>query len=327
MRNKTIFRNPKTGLLIQPSEVAGQVPLTIASVSAAYNISPDDQLILVDCTGAAVTVTLPRASQNTGKRFTIKKIDSSGNAVTVAPFSTATIDGAATATISTQYVSLVVISDGTNWQTVAPAGGTFAGGTITAATTVSVASATALVVGPNGTTNPTLTVDTNTASAVTGLKIAGAAAGGQILLSVLSSGTNEGLTITSKGTGNIIIKPGGNVTSAVNIADAAGSIFLRADSTNKRVGIGASTAPSNTLDVFGGNIRGAAATATPAGGSTTVALLLGSANVGVYMGSGAPTVTAAQGSIYLRTDGSSTSTRVYVNSDGGTTWVAVTTAS
>ena len=50
------------------------------------------------------------------------------------------------------------------------------------------------------------------------------------------------------------------------------------------------------------------------------------AGMGVYFGSGAPTVAAAKGSIYLRSDGSSTSTRLYV-SDGSTTWIAVTTAS
>ena len=44
--------------------------------------------------------------------------------------------------------------------------------------------------------------------------------------------------------------------------------------------------------------------------------------------SGAPTgIVAKQGSLYLRTDGSTTATRAYVNSDGDSTWVAVTTAS
>lgn len=47
---------------------------------------------------------------------------------------------------------------------------------------------------------------------------------------------------------------------------------------------------------------------------------------GVYSGSGAPTGTAAKGSLYLRTDGSSTSTRAYINTDGATTWTAITTA-
>ena len=50
------------------------------------------------------------------------------------------------------------------------------------------------------------------------------------------------------------------------------------------------------------------------------------AGMGVYFGSGAPTVAAAKGSLYLRSDGSSASTRLFV-SDGGTTWIAVTTAS
>lgn len=49
--------------------------------------------------------------------------------------------------------------------------------------------------------------------------------------------------------------------------------------------------------------------------------------VAIFAGAGAPTLSATQGSLYLRTDGSSTSTRAYINSDGGTTWAAVTTAS
>ena len=51
-----------------------------------------------------------------------------------------------------------------------------------------------------------------------------------------------------------------------------------------------------------------------------------SATPGIYSGSGAPTISAAQGSLYLRSDGSSTSTRAYINTDGGTTWTSVTTA-
>lgn len=43
-------------------------------------------------------------------------------------------------------------------------------------------------------------------------------------------------------------------------------------------------------------------------------------------GTGAPTFTAAQGSLYTRIDGSSTSTRLYVNTTGSTTWTNVTTA-
>jgi hypothetical protein len=68
------------------------------------------------------------------------------------------------------------------------------------------------------------------------------------------------------------------------------------------------------------------ASALVAGGAAAFIGTNTAAGMGVYFGSGAPTVAAAKGSVYLRSDGSSTSTRLYV-SDGGTTWIAVTTAS
>lgn len=68
------------------------------------------------------------------------------------------------------------------------------------------------------------------------------------------------------------------------------------------------------------------ATATTAGGATTPALTMGTAALGIYFGSGLPTITAPQGSLYCRTDGSSSSTRLYVNTTGSTTWTNVTTA-
>lgn len=48
----------------------------------------------------------------------------------------------------------------------------------------------------------------------------------------------------------------------------------------------------------------------------------------ILAGSGSPSgvVTAPKGSLYLRTDGSSTSTRAYINTNSGTTWTAITTA-
>lgn len=47
---------------------------------------------------------------------------------------------------------------------------------------------------------------------------------------------------------------------------------------------------------------------------------------GIYFGAGAPTFTAAANSLYLRTDGSTTTTRMYVNTTGSTTWATVTTS-
>jgi hypothetical protein len=75
-----------------------------------------------------------------------------------------------------------------------------------------------------------------------------------------------------------------------------------------------------------GNITADSATGLVAGGASAFIATNVAAGMGMYIGSGAPTVAAAKGSIYLRSDGSSTSTRLYV-SDGSTTWIAVTTAS
>jgi hypothetical protein len=65
-------------------------------------------------------------------------------------------------------------------------------------------------------------------------------------------------------------------------------------------------------------------------------LVLGNAAAGVEFnagprllaGAGDPNtaVSAAQGSLYMRSDGSSTTTRAYINTDGATAWTSVTTA-
>lgn len=48
--------------------------------------------------------------------------------------------------------------------------------------------------------------------------------------------------------------------------------------------------------------------------------------VGLTSGTGAPTFSSSKGTLYIRLDGSSSSTRIYINTDGGTTWTNVTTA-
>lgn len=68
-------------------------------------------------------------------------------------------------------------------------------------------------------------------------------------------------------------------------------------------------------------------TAIPAGGTAGAGVMVSStANFGMFFGSGAPSLSAAKGSIYLRSDGSGTSDRMYVNTDGSTTWTNVVTA-
>ena len=92
---------------------------------------------------------------------------------------------------------------------------------------------------------------------------------------------------------------------------------------------GASTLAAVTATTVGatGAVSAYTGTAVPAGGTAGVGFKMSStSNLGVFFGSGAPTLAAAQGSLYMRTDGSSTSTRLYVNTNGSTTWTNVTTA-
>lgn len=89
--------------------------------------------------------------------------------------------------------------------------------------------------------------------------------------------------------------------------------------------------PHNTMNMNGlvyevGAVHARPDLATPAAASSVAGLKLGAAEVGLYWGTGAPSFTAAKGSLFIRTDGSSTSTRLYVNTDAGTTWTNVTTA-
>lgn len=83
--------------------------------SAAPPTAPTDEVIYADATGAAFTVTLPGASESVGCPITIKKTDASANAVTVSRAGSATIEGATTYGLVTQYKSVTVISDGANW--------------------------------------------------------------------------------------------------------------------------------------------------------------------------------------------------------------------
>lgn len=88
----------------------------------------------------------------------------------------------------------------------------------TAAQTIASASANAFSVGLNGATNPAFNVDASTASSATGLNIKSAAAAGGVAVSVISSGSNEALTINAKGSGTIGI--GSVSTGAVTITPA-----------------------------------------------------------------------------------------------------------
>lgn len=105
---------------------------------------------------------------------------------------------------------------------------------------------------------------------------------------------------------------------------------VRSENGFQIISINASTGTVTTTNTFGantsitGNLTVDSGTAPAAGGMSAI-LMSSTANLGIYVGSGAPTVAAAKGSLYLRTDGSGTTDRAYINTNGSTTWTALTT--
>jgi hypothetical protein len=91
---------------------------SITSVTTTpYTQIENDDVILVDATGAPATVNLLAADN--GKQIIIKKTDASGNSVTIDGNGAQTIDGALTNVLTSQYDSVTLVSDGTAWHIVA----------------------------------------------------------------------------------------------------------------------------------------------------------------------------------------------------------------
>ncbi len=93
--------------------------VAIREVNASGPVLGNDYIVLVDTTPGAVTLDLPAAADNTGAIVVVKKIDSSVNSVTIEADGSETIDGAANKSLTTQYETITVVCDGTEWWTIA----------------------------------------------------------------------------------------------------------------------------------------------------------------------------------------------------------------
>jgi len=112
---------------------------------------------------------------------------------------------------------------------------------------------------------------------------------------------------------------------------------VRSENGFQTISINATTGDVTVTGTFGaatsvttltatGNITADSASGLVAGGASAFIATNVAAGMGIYVGSGAPTVAAAKGSLYLRSDGSGTGDRAYINTNGSTTWTALTTA-
>jgi hypothetical protein len=160
-----------------------------------------------------------------------------------------------------------------------------------------------------------------------GVTATGGLVGGNVNTSgfVTATGNVTGGNIRSTGlisaAGNIL---GGNIAVTGNVSLTANVIAGNLTSGAQMVALGNVTGGNVTTS---GQVNAFSATTVPAGGTTGAGYVFSSvANFGVFFGSGAPTLSAAKGSLYLRTNGTTTNDRMYVNTDGATTWTAVITA-
>lgn len=96
--------------------LTGSFSRPTTSTATSTTLTTSNYFVAVDAATSSVTVILPSATSSTGMEFVIKKVDASSTLVFVnTSTSTQTIDGAASSTISSQWASVSVISNGSNW--------------------------------------------------------------------------------------------------------------------------------------------------------------------------------------------------------------------
>lgn len=87
------------------------------TTATSVTLNQNTDTVIVSASGANPTiVNLPSAISSTGKLYYIQKNDTSGNTVMIKPSGTQRISGGLNANLTTNMGSIVIISDGANWQ-------------------------------------------------------------------------------------------------------------------------------------------------------------------------------------------------------------------
>jgi hypothetical protein len=119
------MRQQLTGQLQEPGQRPKNVRLildkqkeqfdNVKVTTTAYTVQAKTYVLVDDDTaGSAVTITLPPVIENTDRWVYIKKLGTTANVIADGNGSE-TIDGATTKTITSQYGTLSLLSDGKEW--------------------------------------------------------------------------------------------------------------------------------------------------------------------------------------------------------------------
>lgn len=182
------------GGVLNPAQCPGR-----AGIATTDTITSADNGAIVSYS-AASSVTICAASSTgctQGFGVEVDNVPSSTGNVTLTPVS-GTIAGKSSVTVFPGE-GCYFYSDSTNLQV------TYASCMPLLNLISTTSSANAIAVGQNGATNPALQVDASTASSATGLSVKSAASGGGVLVKTVSSASNEALTLSSKGSGQVKI--------------------------------------------------------------------------------------------------------------------------
>jgi len=142
---RLVLQSRSTILVDPPANgVVNQSPITV--IGANYTPTADDSVLLVNALSAPVTITLPSVSTFAQYYFTIKKIDSSSNIVTIA--SASLVDGQASVVLSAEDQGVTVQSSGSSWFVTRDTGDLSVFGQVTATFSVNTFSVTISVADP-----------------------------------------------------------------------------------------------------------------------------------------------------------------------------------
>ena len=87
----------------------------VEEISSDTDLDHNYHTVNVDASGGDVWVFLPSATRHYGRKYAIKKIDSSTNSVFVWPYNYETIDDEDYVEMDVQYEAICIRSDGSNW--------------------------------------------------------------------------------------------------------------------------------------------------------------------------------------------------------------------